>query len=172
MKDTATYTKSGFSKQGFSCCGRYNFCNMGKDDCYYDGIDNDVKNHCNCYQRKHAKKKAKSNHHDNEEGRKSRYEFNSDEVLLVKACFNSERIRMGGNYLLKEKMKYKSLTQAYVYTLENVFVGVQSINNFFLIKSVNSLEELAKTNRKKSIKLITENHEEDVMIGTEQLRLF
>ncbi|MFP3360967.1 hypothetical protein R0K17_27020, partial [Planococcus sp. SIMBA_143] len=68
MKDTATYTMSGFSKQGFSCCGRYSFCNMGKDDCYYDGIDNDVKNHCNCYQRKHVKKEAKSNHHDNEEG--------------------------------------------------------------------------------------------------------
>lgn len=39
---------------------------MGVDDCYYDGIDNEVKNHCNCYKRNHVKKTVSTNYYDNQ----------------------------------------------------------------------------------------------------------
>lgn len=57
MKPISGTTKTGFSKAGFSCCSFWNQCNMGKDTCYYDVNDPEVKEYCRCYIRNHAKKK-------------------------------------------------------------------------------------------------------------------
>lgn len=169
MKDKATYTKIGFSKQGFSCCSRYYFCNMGKDECYYDGIDNEVKNHCNCYRRNHAKKTINSNHQDQDDSRTSFYKFKNGEALLAMACFNSNCIQMGNRYLLKEKTLYKSLTQANIYTIRNEFVGVQSIRDFSIIESLSNEEELIKITDKSNKKEEDNDHYSN---GGEQLSLF
>ncbi|MDO6657499.1 hypothetical protein [Anaerobacillus sp. 1_MG-2023] len=168
MKATSLYTKTGFSKQGFSCCSRFSFCNMGVDDCYYDGIDNEVKNHCNCYKRNHVKKTVSTNYYDNQEdSRKSFYEFNDSEVLLVMGCFNSNCIQMGDRYLLKEKNFYKSFTQANVYTTSNEFIGVQSINDFSVIESLTEEKfvEIIEDSKKKEVN-------DDYFTGGEQLSLF
>lgn len=45
------YTKIGFSKAGFSCCGHYVLCQMGKLPCYYKEKDPEAKNYCAAYLR-------------------------------------------------------------------------------------------------------------------------
>jgi hypothetical protein len=48
----------GFSKSGFSACGHWNLCNMGKNKCYYEDINPEVKTLCHCYGRNHAVKES------------------------------------------------------------------------------------------------------------------
>lgn len=54
MKEQNGFTKLGFSKNGFSACGMWTYCNMGKEQCYYEDKDNEVKNYCRTYQRNHS----------------------------------------------------------------------------------------------------------------------
>lgn len=49
------YTATGFSKAGFACCSRFNTCNMGKLDCYYESIDPEVPQNCFCFVRNRTK---------------------------------------------------------------------------------------------------------------------
>lgn len=53
QKSTSGFTKIGFSKKGFGCCGRYEICNMGILDCYYKELDPEVQDYCMAYQRHH-----------------------------------------------------------------------------------------------------------------------
>lgn len=52
------FTKTGFSKAGFSCCGHHTYCDLGRNACYYETIDEEVKQYCHCYLRNHAKTKT------------------------------------------------------------------------------------------------------------------
>lgn len=47
----AGYTKTGFSKAGFGCCGNHVICQMGKRQCHYEEIDPEVKDYCAAYAR-------------------------------------------------------------------------------------------------------------------------
>lgn len=47
------YTKLGFSKNGFSACSNWNYCDMGKKECYLIKKDPEVKDYCFCYLRHH-----------------------------------------------------------------------------------------------------------------------
>lgn len=48
-------TKTGFSKLGFSACGHFNYCNLGKGNCYYSDTkkDMEVERYCHCFMRWH-----------------------------------------------------------------------------------------------------------------------
>lgn len=48
------FTKIGFSRAGFAACSHYKECDMGKDPCFYENIDPEVKEYCFCYQRNHS----------------------------------------------------------------------------------------------------------------------
>jgi hypothetical protein len=56
--NTGGTTKTGYSKNGFSCCGFHYICNLGRLECYHDKEDPEVKEYCSCYQRHHSKKSA------------------------------------------------------------------------------------------------------------------
>ena len=49
----AGFTKLGFSKAGFGCCGHHSKCNMGRQQCHYEKIDPEVKDYCAAYARNH-----------------------------------------------------------------------------------------------------------------------
>jgi len=53
-KSTSGFTKLGFSKSGFGCCGHFNTCEMGLHNCFYETIDPEVKEYCACYKRHHT----------------------------------------------------------------------------------------------------------------------
>ncbi len=57
MTSKGNFTKTGFSKSGFSCCSHYAVCDMGRKDCFYEQMDPEVKTYCNCYQRNQSKDK-------------------------------------------------------------------------------------------------------------------
>lgn len=52
-KKDNNFTKTGFSKAGFGCCGHWTQCNMGKKDCFYEDTDPKAKHLCGCYMRHH-----------------------------------------------------------------------------------------------------------------------
>ncbi|UAL49817.1 hypothetical protein K7887_22115 (plasmid) [Sutcliffiella horikoshii] len=56
-KERTGFTKLGFAK-GFSCCGHFTECNMGKSDCYWEEQDPEAKEYCTCYQRNQQKKSS------------------------------------------------------------------------------------------------------------------
>lgn len=39
----------------FSCCGFYQYCSMGKGQCYWDAKEPDKKSRCRCYRFNHNK---------------------------------------------------------------------------------------------------------------------
>lgn len=49
------FTRVGFNKKGFGCCGHWQICHLGKLDCYYETIDPEVSTYCSSYQRYHKK---------------------------------------------------------------------------------------------------------------------
>lgn len=57
---TGSYTRTGFS-HSFGCCSRWQFCDMGKKDCFYKDEDPAVKNACNCYRNNHKNLKEAMN---------------------------------------------------------------------------------------------------------------
>ncbi|WP_374724219.1 hypothetical protein [Calidifontibacillus erzurumensis] len=60
-KNNANFTKTGFSKAGFACCGHWQECQMGKLECIYAESDPEVKNYCKCYVRNHNSKPSDKN---------------------------------------------------------------------------------------------------------------
>lgn len=60
-RERAGFTKLGFTKASFSCCGHFSFCNMGKGDCFWGTLDPEAKEYCNCYQRNRRIKSANDN---------------------------------------------------------------------------------------------------------------
>lgn len=51
QESDSQFTKTGFSKAGFACCGHWQYCDLGKGSCFYSEIDPEVKNYCACYLR-------------------------------------------------------------------------------------------------------------------------
>jgi hypothetical protein len=49
MAERSGFTSLGFSKAGFSCCGRWQYCDMGRKKCYYEGTDDEVRRYCHAY---------------------------------------------------------------------------------------------------------------------------
>lgn len=50
--ERAGFTKTGFSRS-FGCCSRFELCQMGKGQCFYETIDPEVRDGCAAYRREH-----------------------------------------------------------------------------------------------------------------------
>ncbi|WP_066415317.1 hypothetical protein [Sutcliffiella cohnii] len=100
------FTKLGFTKSGFGACAHWNFCNMGKNDCYYASKDPKVKDYCHCYQRNHLEIKKEeiklSSELNRQENELVRFdtELSSNISLIGKSKVTSENLRVNQQYLL------------------------------------------------------------------------
>lgn len=56
MSNNSNFTKLGFSKSGFGCCGHFEVCNYGKKDCFIENKDPEAKHYCQCFIRNKRKK--------------------------------------------------------------------------------------------------------------------
>lgn len=55
QKNSSGFTKTGFTRS-FSCCGHFDYCNMGTEDCYYCETDPNVQECCHAWVRNHHQK--------------------------------------------------------------------------------------------------------------------
>ncbi|WP_034302618.1 hypothetical protein [Bacillus cihuensis] len=74
MKKRSGLTRTGFSLS-FGCCGRSNYCNLGKGTCYYERIDPEVPTSCNAWVRNH-----KSNLEENADSQINQNHFIDEEL--------------------------------------------------------------------------------------------
>lgn len=56
MKANSNFTRLGFSRKGFGCCGHWTACDLGKGTCHYDELDPEVKDYCSAYKKARAPK--------------------------------------------------------------------------------------------------------------------
>ncbi|WP_214482944.1 hypothetical protein [Bacillus sp. SM2101] len=84
MNNNSLYTKIGFSKN-FSACGRWQFCNLGENECFYivNNIDPEVAEGCFCYQRNHKMIDSSNNKKEGNESLEPSLPFNKSGQLSM-----------------------------------------------------------------------------------------
>ncbi|MFD1736088.1 hypothetical protein ACFSCX_05870 [Bacillus salitolerans] len=137
-------TTLGFS-QTLSACGFWEYCNLGKGDCYYDvtGKDTEVKDYCRCYQRHHSsppqkvviEKKVVTEEKVSVTPVRKTVEPIGDLVGISLIDSTGKALKRGQSYILKST-NLSIGTHFYVYSLDGKWLGCFSKEDFSIEKNL------------------------------------